>query len=238
MANLRILRSSFPFWTAYLISMNNEQGTMSNEQRGKRAGGDALYSLIPLEDFKAILSIDDREDKISRYCLVTATCTIEQYCRRRLIKKRHADFHTYTGDHFFTLREYPLRKVLSVNSEQVASNQRYLSNEEPVLPEFYRVVPDFGCDEDLPFSLVLQIPKHYSTNRVMFKVRYVAGYDIGKAPPDLAAACLELAAWNYARYRGRRIGMTGSIRKEGERFEMSMPENVRVLLEPYRRKVI
>jgi len=43
------------------------------------------------------------------------------------------------------------------------------------------------------------------------------------------------------RYRGRRIGMTGNVRgtgKEGEHFEMSMPENVRSLLEPYRRKTI
>jgi hypothetical protein len=43
------------------------------------------------------------------------------------------------------------------------------------------------------------------------------------------------------RYRGRRIGMTGNVRgsgKDGEHFEASMPENVRTLLEPYRRKTI
>jgi hypothetical protein len=60
-------------------------------------------------------------------------------------------------------------------------------------------------------------------------------------PGDLAAACLELASWNLNRYRGRRIGMTGNIRgsgKEGEHFEMSMPSNVRELLEPYKRRVI
>jgi hypothetical protein len=35
--------------------------------------------------------------------------------------------------------------------------------------------------------------------------------------------------------------MTGNIRgagKEGEHFEMSIPENVKQLLEPYRRKTI
>jgi hypothetical protein len=35
--------------------------------------------------------------------------------------------------------------------------------------------------------------------------------------------------------------MTGSVRgngKEGEHLEASMPENVRLLLEPYRRKMI
>jgi len=60
-------------------------------------------------------------------------------------------------------------------------------------------------------------------------------------PSDLSAACLELASWNMNRYRGRRVGMTGNIRgagKEGEHFEMSMPENVKLLLEPYKRKTI
>jgi hypothetical protein len=73
------------------------------------------------------------------------------------------------------------------------------------------------------------------------KVIYRAGYTPGKTPPDLASACLELAAWNMARYQGRRIGMTGNVRgngKEGEHLEASMPENVRLLLEPYRRRMI
>jgi hypothetical protein len=73
------------------------------------------------------------------------------------------------------------------------------------------------------------------------RVRYLAGYSVGKAPADLASACLELAAWNMSRYRGRRIGMTGTIRGnggDGEHLEASMPQNVRQLLEPYKRKVI
>jgi hypothetical protein len=73
------------------------------------------------------------------------------------------------------------------------------------------------------------------------KAVYRAGYRPGKAPPGLASACLELAAWNMSRYRGRRIGMTGNVRgsgKDGEHLEMAMPENVRQLPEPYRRRVI
>jgi hypothetical protein len=70
---------------------------------------------------------------------------------------------------------------------------------------------------------------------------YRAGYVLGNVPADLASACLELAAWNMTRYKGRRIGMTGNVRgsgKDGEHLEASMPENVRQLLEPYRRKMI
>ncbi|MDR2477740.1 MAG: hypothetical protein LBD48_00350, partial [Treponema sp.] len=74
-----------------------------------------------------------------------------------------------------------------------------------------------------------------------FKVIYRAGYGCGETPPDLASACLELAAWNMSRYRGRRVGITGNVRgsgKDGEHLEPAMPENVRLLLEPYRRRVL
>ena len=195
-----------------------------------------MHILIPLDDFKAVLSIDDREDKLSRFCLITATYAIEHYCMRRLLRKKHFEHIEFTGDLLLPLKEYPVRKIISVSSEQIA-----VSNEEQLLPEFYRSVPDLGCDEDLPFSLALQIPKRYLGGKVVFRVHYTAGYDIGKVPPDLASACLELAAWNMNRYRGRRIGMTGNVRgggKDGEHFESSMPMQVRQLLEPYKRRVI
>jgi hypothetical protein len=98
-----------------------------------------------------------------------------------------------------------------------------------------------GIREDVPFSLVFRPPFRLARGEIGIKARYLAGYSPGKAPADLASACLELAAWNMARYRGRRIGMTGNIRgsgKDGEHLETSMPENVRCLLEPYRRRTI
>jgi hypothetical protein len=112
---------------------------------------------------------------------------------------------------------------------------------EIVEPDFYNVIPDCGTNEDLPFNLTLSPALQRYRGLSAFKAVYWAGYASGKVPPDLASACMELASWNLNRYRGRRIGMTGNIRgagKEGEHFEMSMPENVRTLLEPYKRKVI
>ncbi|MDR0629933.1 MAG: hypothetical protein LBG24_09910 [Treponema sp.] len=44
-----------------------------------------LHPLIPLTDFKTILGLDDRDDTLSRYCLIMATYTVEQYCKRRFI---------------------------------------------------------------------------------------------------------------------------------------------------------
>jgi hypothetical protein len=80
----------------------------------KKANGDKFYSLFPLEDFKAVLGIDDREDKIARFCLVTAALSIEQYCKRKFLKRKNTDYHTFHGDNSFTLKEYPVRKILSV----------------------------------------------------------------------------------------------------------------------------
>jgi hypothetical protein len=51
-----------------------------------KTDGKTLYTLIPLDDFKAVLGIDDREEKLARYCLVTGTFTIEQYCKRRFMR--------------------------------------------------------------------------------------------------------------------------------------------------------
>jgi hypothetical protein len=83
---------------------------MDNETR---AGAGPLHSLIPLEDFKAILGLDDREDALGRYCLIIATYTIEQYCKRRLLLKRHFERITAYGDLLLPLGEYPVREMLA-----------------------------------------------------------------------------------------------------------------------------
>jgi hypothetical protein len=211
--------------------------------------GELLHSLIPLTDFKDVLGIDDRDDALSRYCLITATYTIEQYCKRRLIRKKHTDYLTFTGQYIFSLREYPIRKVLSIHAAtaaEVKQAEAVFGPETFVDPKYYYCLPDEGVNEDsdlwsAPFSLILRPPFRLAREEIGIRVRYVAGYAPGKAPADLASACLELAAWNMARYRGRRIGMTGNVRgkgADGEHLEMSMPENVKGLLEPYRRKTI
>ena len=195
-----------------------------------------MYSLISLEEFKVILGIDDREDKIARFCLVTSTLTVEQYCKRKLLRKKYFERIEYTGDLILPLREYPVFKVLAMYALSVMGGAG-----EIVEPEFYSVLPECGTDYDFPFSLSLSPALQRYRGFSAVKVVYWAGYAHNKAPADLAAACLELASWNLNRYRGRRVGMTGNVRgsgKEGEHFEMSMPENVKLLLEPYRRKTI
>jgi hypothetical protein len=179
----------------------------------------SLYTLISLEDFKGLLGVDDREEKLAKFCLVTATLTIEQYCMRKFLRKKYFEKIEYSGDLLFPLREYPVSEVLSVY---------VLNSGEIIEPEFYRVIPDCGSDIDLPFAVELSPAYKYYRALTAVKVVYKSGYVLGKFPADLASACMELAGWNLNRYRGRRVGMTGNIRgagKEGEHFELSMPEN-------------
>jgi hypothetical protein len=200
-----------------------------------------IYTLIPLTDFKAVLGIDDREDALSRYCLTTATFTIEQYCMRRFLKKKYHETLEFSGDYVFPLRDYPVREILAVYGLG-----DFGCSGELLEPDFYRIIPDFEgktgeWPEDTVYNLSFSPALFRSRRLTAIKAVYRAGYFLGKVPPDLASACLELAAWNMTRYRGRRIGMTGNIRgsgKDGEHLEVSMPENVRGLLEPYRRRVI
>jgi hypothetical protein len=219
--------------------------------------GKTLYSLISLDDFKAILGVDDREDKLARFCLATGTFAIEKYCKRRLIKKQHFEIIEFFGDLLLPLREYPVRKMLAAflmskekreksNGKRAGSREQRAKKEETdykelLEPELYELLPDCGTDEDIPFFLSLSPAFKRYTDLKAIKAIYWAGYSFGDVPGDLAAACLELASWNMSRYRGRRVCMTGNIKGagiQGEHFELSMPENVKALLEPYRRKTI
>jgi hypothetical protein len=204
--------------------------------------------LIPLEEFKAILGIDDREDALSRYCLITATYTIEQYCKRRLLRKKRFEFLPFYGDYLFPLRDYPVREIELCCTQLYAVYQTHALREAVIVePDFYHTIPDCGEPENVPFCLSVSPALRLVRELSGLKVHYRAGYVCGKVgdpygvPADLASACLELAAWNMSRYRGRRIGMTGNVRgngKDGEHLEASMPENVRELLEPYKRRII
>jgi hypothetical protein len=250
---------------------------MDNEIRVQRP---ALHTLIPLEDFKAVLSLDDREDcldfasmrnqgyeflhgknsanlfqppSLAVFCLITATFTIEQYCKRRLFLKRHFERIVPNGDLLLPLREYPVREYPVWEMLAVYALGDFTGPGELLEPELYRIIPDVETEneeppEDTVHSLSLSPALFRGRGLAAVKAVYWAGYAPGKAPTDLASACLELAAWNMSRYRGRRIGMTGNVRgsgKDGEHLEMQgsrwrgiRKENVRGLLEPYRRRVI
>jgi uncharacterized phiE125 gp8 family phage protein len=182
-----------------------------------------LHSLVSLTEFKAILGIDDREDALCRFVLITSSYSIEQYCHRRLLRKKCLEYLDFAGEHSFSLRDYPVRRIISVEQTRLG-----LADPTPLASGSYRCVPECGIAEDIPFSLVVSPEIKLSWRKWMLKTRYVAGYAPDEVPADLKAAAMELAAWNLGRHRGR--GNDGR--------EPSMPENVRGLLEPYKRRMI
>ncbi|MFP3041399.1 hypothetical protein LQZ19_06210 [Treponema primitia] len=209
---------------------------MENQTMGtpdRRSDG-SFHSLISLADFKEILGIDDRDDAFSRYCLVTATYSIEQYCRRRLLISKLTEIHEYSDDPFVPLKQYPVRKILEVQKH------RSWKPAEDIDPELFQCIPQCGVGEDMPFCL--EIRPGVVSSPFSVRVRYVAGYKHTDAPADLASACLELAVWNMARFRGKKIGVVGQryggSRSNGEFLEAKMPERAKELLEPYQRRVI
>jgi hypothetical protein len=120
------LLSYLPSRGAYHVAMNNTSG----------ASAPPLHSLIPMGDFKAILGLDDREDTLSAFCLITATYAIEQYCMRRLLLRRHFELVAHNGDTLLPLREYPDREVLAVHAHC------HSADPELVEPELYAIVPE------------------------------------------------------------------------------------------------
>jgi hypothetical protein len=233
-------------------------------------GEHPIPTLIPIEEFKAVLGIDDRDDKLVKFCLLTSTLTIESYCKRKFLHRKHFERIDYTGDLIFTLNEYPVTEIIAVS---------LYGNGEILEPDLYCVIPDCGIDNDIPFDISFSPAVgrlRFSAIKVIYYAGYVVNphpcglttrefatqtpeletaasrgepsplcglveYTMPHIPADLSAACLELASWNLNRYKGRRIGMSGNIRGagiQGEHFELSMPENVKILLEPYRRRII
>jgi hypothetical protein len=127
-----------------------------------------------------------------------------------------------------------VRKILSVR----AKVKNHLETEYGLHPYNYHCTYDLSSLEDRLCFLEVASSAGLVRGEGALLVKYVAGYDTGEAPGDLASACLELADWNMTRCRSRRIGIAGQVRGKGGCLEASMPENVRMLLEPYRRRMI
>ncbi|MDR2797457.1 MAG: hypothetical protein LBB80_03865 [Treponema sp.] len=77
---------------------------------------------------------------------------------------------TFTGEYIFTLREDPVRKVLSVHAATTGTVQQrkaLVNPENLVDPSHYYCLPDEGSREDIPFSLVLRPPLRISRKEYM-----------------------------------------------------------------------
>jgi uncharacterized phiE125 gp8 family phage protein len=186
---------------------------------------DLFHSLVPLAEAMAYLGTDEREDSLVGFLLVASAYAIEEYCMRRLLRKRVKESFVDTAETVFTLREYP---VMEVSAAGVSDGY---GGVEPVL---YGLSPEAGSMANLPCTLRV-FPANGAGGRKSVSVKYLAGYRAGDVPPDLKEACLELAAWKLQRHNRR---FAGVVNDKGGGIENKMPESIRELLEPYRRRVI
>jgi hypothetical protein len=140
-----------------------------------------LHSLIPLTEFKAILGIDDREDacypqgSLSNFVLIAATYTIEEYCKRHLLKKKCLEYLDFFGDYIFPLREYPVRKILTLYRTHP------LKKPEFIKPYSYHTIPDGNNFEDsdlwsAPYCLSVSPGLKMVRGMSVIKVHYCPGY--------------------------------------------------------------
>jgi hypothetical protein len=123
--------------------------------------------LYPPGRLNTLLGIDDREDTLSRFCLTTATYTIARHYKRRLLRRKNADYlllyGEYNGEYIFSLREYPIRKVLTVHANTTGTVQW----EEPL----------FGQKTLLKASITVAFPMRVSVK--IFLSRWFCGIRTG-----------------------------------------------------------
>jgi uncharacterized phiE125 gp8 family phage protein len=190
-----------------------------------KEGFDLVHSLVSVREFKRLSGVDDREDSLLEFLLVSSTYSIEEYCMRRLLRKRIKESFINTAETVFILREYPAAYVSAV--ERVNA----YGLPEPVM---YDLSPDDGGLSNVPHTLRIY-PAHQAWKPKTVSVKYIAGWRVSEVPPDLKEACFELAAWKYQRHNMR---LSGIADKGAAVFENKMPERVKELLEPYRRKTL
>jgi len=184
-----------------------------------------LHSLVALAECKRILGLDDREDGLAAFCLASSTFAIEARCRRSLLVKTHSECLDFYGCPALALREYPVREVLSV---EAGGKEGWQEETE------FLLWPQAGLLEETPYFL--QCPPGKRWGKV--KVRYTAGYEVAEVPGDIQAACVEMAAWFFARHRGGLLGALPNYKAAGLAYEAAMPESVKSLLESYRRILV
>jgi len=99
------------------------------------------------------MGVDDRDDRLCRFCLVTSALTIEEYCKRKFLRKQYFEVFKWTSHLVLILKEYPVSEIFAVytyNDLQVSENCGMI-----LKPEFYRPMIGNDYNEEIPFELLL-----------------------------------------------------------------------------------
>lgn len=194
-------------------------------------------SLISLADFahcRDVLELDDRDETAVELLIFSCSAEIESYTRRCLTERLIAEFRDGYLNPSLNLRQYPVKEVTELRcqkgNEEFVVSQELFSLDNPGVQECY----------EQPVRITLNEGYLFPLGRYNIQVTYTAGYSPQTMPADLKMALCEMVGWSLKRIRARQIGMSGLVNsrrsKEWPVTEKTMPDHVKEILEPYRRK--
>jgi hypothetical protein len=194
-----------------------------------------VVPLISVETCRSVLEYSESENNFVGFLVTTATGIIERHLGRRIMYRRNVDYLSSLGSNDLFLREYPVRDITSVYFDLT----RHFTEETKLFPSQYDFTPDPEGLADVPGTLRIITDETLPLGRKCVKIVYHAGFMNDEIPADLQMAVIELVAWNYARIRTKQVGVKASVTgRDAPDLESSIPENVKQLLEPFRRRTI
>jgi hypothetical protein len=194
-------------------------------------------SLISLADFaycREALELDDRDQPAIELLIFSCSAEIESYTGRNLLQRSLVEYRNGFLNPSMALRQYPVSELTELRcnrgDEEFVVNPELFTLDNPALQ---------NCTEQ-PARIRLNEDYLFPRGRNNIHITYTAGYAADDMPAPLKMALAEMVGWSLKRMRARQIGMSGLTNskraKEWPVTDKTMPDHVKDLLEPYRRK--
>ena len=176
--------------------------------------------------------MSSKEKTFIELLIFSASAEIETYTGRKLKQRQIRELNDGCSQSEIILKQYPVKEVTSLKVD----NERNYQEETIVSNEYYSCfIPN---QDDLEYQSEIILAQGYSfpNGRNNIEVIYTAGYLDEEVPEDLKTAVTELVEWSFKRLNNRQIGEINL--KYGQKTQLAtrIPEHVRDLIEPYKRK--
>ena len=189
-------------------------------------------TLVPFEQLQTFMELEDSEEGIINMLSFSATTEIENHTHRILYEREIGEFHDGYNQNSIELKEYPVTEVNRISIRQFTKLCAFI----PLESEAYTC----QTQENGFSTIFLQNNYSFPKGQQNIKVLYTAGYNSETLPDDLQMAVCETVSWLYKRMKARQIGVTQLVdeRNRASRFtyDKTLPDHVREILEPYRKK--
>ena len=192
-----------------------------------------IVNLISWEDCKELLDVPYKEKTFIELLIFSASAEIETYTNRKLRQRELCELHDGYNQNEIIIEHYPVKEIISLKVD----NECKYPEDTIVSKDFYNChIPSANDDGEYQSEIILAAGYAFPKGRNNIEVIYNAGYKEEDTPVDLKTAAAELVEWTYKRLNNRQIGEVNL--KYGQKTQLStkIPDHVRELLEPYRRK--